>query len=173
MINAAAESPRSAAVIESERAATALLLEQAEALDDRRWGDFIKLFTPDAVYWMPADPSHMTWEGVPSIFCENVDLMTVRKQRLEHPKAWSMAAPWGTSHIVSNVRVEALHAGGERLRVRSRVLITERRRDDFRTFAGRYTHDLVRTEEGLRVALQRVDLLGPDQIFDYVLQAWL
>ena len=47
------------------------LYRQAELLDAKRWQDWIDLFTPDGVYWMPADPSHKHWDGMPAIFAED------------------------------------------------------------------------------------------------------
>ena len=44
------------------------LYRQAELLDTRQWQAWIELFDKDGVYWMPPDPSHKTWEGMPAIF---------------------------------------------------------------------------------------------------------
>ena len=72
----AAGAPLSAAAALAE--AADLLYRQAEALDAKDWQGFIDLFAPDGVYWVPADPAHEHWDGVPSIFCEDRDMMTVR-----------------------------------------------------------------------------------------------
>ena len=38
---------------------SALLYEEAAALDEQRWDDWLALFTPDVEYWMPAwDSEH-------------------------------------------------------------------------------------------------------------------
>jgi len=147
-----------------------LLYGQAAALDEKRWADFIELFAEDGVYWMPAQPEQTTWEGVPAIFAEDRNLMTVRMKRLMHPHAWSQAPLWGTSHLVGNVRVE--EAGGE-IVVRSRFHLMEFRRDASRHFAGSYLHHLRRTPDGFRIRLQRVDMVNAQQPYDYVLQAWV
>src|SRR5690606_18575578 len=65
------------------------LYRQAEFLDGKQWQDYIDLFTADGTYWMPADPAHTHWDGVPSIFAEDCNLMTVRMKRILHPDAWS------------------------------------------------------------------------------------
>src|SRR5919109_2791865 len=98
------------------------LYRQAEILDGTRWSEFIDLFAQDGVYWMPASPEQTTWVGVPSIFAEDRDLMTVRMKRLSHPHAWSQAPLWGTSHVVGNIMVER---EGEELVVRSRFHMME------------------------------------------------
>ena len=149
------------------------LYRQSELLDNKQWQSYIDLFLPEqGMYWMPLLPSHTHWDGTPSIFVEDVDLMTVRMKRVTHPNAWSQQAEWGTSHVVSNVAIESIDAAGE-IHVRSRFHMMELRRDDLRHFGGSYRHQLVRSADGLRVKLQRVDLFNARSPFEYVLQIWV
>jgi 3-phenylpropionate/cinnamic acid dioxygenase small subunit len=148
-----------------------LLYRQAAALDEKLWQDFIDLFAEDGVYWMPAQPEQTTWEGVPSIFAEDRNLMRVRMLRLTHPHAWSQAPLWGTSHVIGNVMLES--EGGDDVVVRARFHMMEFRRDQSRHFAGAYRHHLRRTADGLSIKLQRVDMVNAQGPYDYVLQAWV
>lgn len=147
------------------------LYAQAELLDSKRWQAYIDLFTDDAIYWMPANPEDTTWDGVPSIFAEDKHLMIVRMRRVLHPDAWSQRPLWATNHVVGNVIVE--RASADEIVARSRFHMMELRRDDVRHFAGSYRHTLVRTAQGLRIKLQRVDLTNGQAVFDYVLQVWV
>jgi benzoate/toluate 1,2-dioxygenase beta subunit len=155
-----------------QHAVEQFLYRQAELLDAKRWQEWIDLFAADGVYWMPADPAHKHWDGVPSIFAEDRNLMTVRMGRVLHPDAWSQRPLWGTNHVVGNVRIESAAANGD-LVVRSRFHMMELRRDDVRHFAGAYTHHLARTASGYRVKLQRVDMTNAQAAYDYVLQVWV
>jgi 3-phenylpropionate/cinnamic acid dioxygenase small subunit len=145
---------------------------QAALLDEKKWQDWIDLFTADGVYWMPPDPSHTTWDGMPAIFAEDRNLMTVRMKRVLHPDAWSQKPLWGTNHVVSNVIVDKAAKNGD-LVVRSRFHMMELRRDDVRHFAGQYTHRLKKTKGGYRIKLQRVDMTNAQAAYDYVLQVWV
>jgi 3-phenylpropionate/cinnamic acid dioxygenase small subunit len=147
------------------------LYRQAELLDAKQWQAWVDLFTDDGVYWMPPEPSHKTWDGMPAIFAEDKNLMTVRMKRVLHPDAWSQRPLWGTNHVVSNVQV--LKSNGSEVQVRSRFHMMELRRDDVRHFAGSYQHHLVRTKDGYRVKLQRVDMTNAQAAYDYVLQVWV
>jgi 3-phenylpropionate/cinnamic acid dioxygenase small subunit len=147
------------------------LYRQAELLDDKNWQEWIDLFTPDGIYWMPPEPSHTTWEGMPAIFAEDKNLMTVRMKRVLHPDAWSQRPLWETNHIVSNVIIEK--ETEDEIVVRSRFHMMELRRDDVRHFAGRYRHTLVKTGEGCAIKLQRVDMTNAQAAYDYVLQMWV
>lgn len=147
------------------------LYRQAEILDGKRWQDWIDLFTPDGIYWMPPEPSHTTWDGMPAIFAEDRNLMTVRMKRVLHPDAWSQRPLWETNHVVSNVIVEKETA--DEIHVRSRFHMMELRRDDVRHFAGSYRHQLRKTKEGFRIKLQRVDMTNAQAAYDYVIQVWV
>ena len=152
---------------------------QAELLDAKRWQEWMDLFAPHGLYWMPVAPEQTEWESSPSIFIEDKSLMEIRKGRVSHPNAWSQAPQWETSHLVSHVAVESAEGGqsneGGKLVVRSRFHMMELRRDVIRHFGGRYRHTLVRDPESgaLRIELQRVDLFNSQASFDYVLQIWV
>jgi len=148
------------------------LYRQAEFLDGKQWQDYIDLFTADGTYWMPADPAHTHWDGVPSIFAEDCNLMTVRMKRILHPDAWSQKTLWHTSHVLGNVRICGEPAPGE-VMVQSRFHVMELRRETARHFAGRYQHHLMKAGEDFRIKVQRVDIINAQAPFDYVLQAWI
>jgi 3-phenylpropionate/cinnamic acid dioxygenase small subunit len=159
--------------VETQREVEQFLYRQAEILDERRWDDWLGLFTPDGHYWMPADPSHTSGEGVPSIFYEDQYMMRVRAGRLEHPRAWSQSPRNRTNHVVSNVIIENEEPETGALSVRAKFIMVEFRLDEQRYFTGTYRHHLVPTPAGLRIRLQRVDLLNYDGPYDYVLQSWV
>ena len=148
------------------------LYQQAELLDTRQWQAWIDLFTPDGIYWMPPEPSHKTWEGMPAIFAEDKNLMHVRMGRVQHPDAWSQRPLWGTNHLVSNVVIDKIAKNGD-VTVRSRFHMMELRRDDVRHFAGQYTHHLKKSKGGYRIKLQRVDMVNAQAAYDYVIQVWV
>ena len=156
-----------------QREVEQFLYRQAEALDEKRWGDFIGMFSDDGMYWMPPAPHYTTWEGMPSIFIEDRDLMTVRMKRVQHPHAWSQHPDWGTNHVVSNVIIERVEPKTGEVHVRSRFHMMELRRDELRHFAGTYRHRLLRAKDGFRIKLQRVDMVNAQGLYEYVLQAWV
>jgi benzoate/toluate 1,2-dioxygenase subunit beta len=157
---------------EVQHAVEQFLYRQAELLDTKRWQDWIDLFTPDGVYWMPADPAHTHWDGMPAIFAEDKNLMHVRMGRVQHPDAWSQRPLWGTNHLVSNVVIDKVAKNGD-VTARSRFHMLELRRDDVRHFAGQYTHHLKKSKGGYRIKLQRVDMTNAQATYDYVLQVWV
>jgi len=168
----AGKAKRNGAGPDTQHAVEQFLYRQAECLDSRRWQDYIDLFAADGVYWMPPDPSHETWDGMPAIFAEDKNLMTVRMNRVLHPDAWSQRPLWGTNHVVGNVVIESEQPNGDVV-VRSRFHMMELRRDDVRHFAGSYLHHLERAGDSYRIKLQRVDMTNAQATYDYVLQVWV
>jgi len=148
------------------------LYQQSEYLDTKQWQKWIDLFTPDGIYWMPPDASYGTWDGQPSIFAEDRNLMTVRMLRVLHPDAWSQRPLWETNHVISNVSILKTSKNGD-VEVRSRFHMMELRRDDVRHFAGSYLHKLKKTKKGYAIQLQRVDMTNAQAAYDYVLQVWV
>jgi 3-phenylpropionate/cinnamic acid dioxygenase small subunit len=157
--------------LELQHSVEQFLYRQSELLDTKQWQQWIDLFSDDGVYWMPADPAHTHWDGVPSIFAEDKNLMNVRMRRVLHPDAWSQRPLWGTNHVVSNVVIEKDTPG--EIVVRSRFHMMELRRDDVRHFAGAYRHHLQKKGDDLRIKLQRVDMTNAQATYDYVLQVWV
>ena len=147
------------------------LYRQADILDERRWEEWLALFTDDGIYWMPASATQDTGEGQPNIFWEDHYLMDMRIRRVEHPYAHSQEAGHRTSHVVSNVMIQSER--DDEIIATSRFHMVEYRLDDQRYFGGRYTHTLSRTKAGLKIRLQRVDLVNVEGPFDYVMQVWL
>jgi 3-phenylpropionate/cinnamic acid dioxygenase small subunit len=159
--------------VDIQRLVEQFLYRQAEILDDRRWDDWLKLFTPDGHYWMPVTFDQKIADGVPNIFWEDLDLMKVRANRVMHPRAHSQRPPNLTNHVVSNIVIERQDPKTGDVVTRSKFHATEFRNDTVRHFSGRYRHELKKTSDGYRIKLQRVDLVDSEGPFDYVIQFWL
>ncbi len=67
-------------------------------------------------------------------------------------------------HVVSNTIVEHEDANGDVI-VRSRFHCAEYLRYEVRQFTGKYRHYLKKTDDGYRIALQRVDLVNREGRF--------
>ncbi len=169
----ARQAARRSSAADPQREIEQLLYRQSECLDSKDWQGFIDLFAKDGIYWVPAAPEQTTGDGVPSIFYEDRDLMTVRMRRILHPRAWSQKTEWGTNHVVSNVVIDGIDAKSGDAVVRSRFHMLEFRNDVIRHFAGSYIHHLKKTKAGYRIKLQRVDMVNAQGPYDYVLQAWV
>ncbi|KRE38964.1 hypothetical protein ASG73_00935 [Janibacter sp. Soil728] len=139
------------------------LFREASLLDSRSFPEWLHLFTADCTYWIPSgteeDPSRKV-----SIVYDSFSTLTERVWRFEGGLAFAQQPASVSSHLVSNVVVEEVvpggHPDGDLIRVRSRFVVTEFRYRDQYVYAGSYEHQLVRTAEGLRIHVKRVDLVS-------------
>ena len=142
------------------------LIHEARLLDDRRFRDWMGLFTEDGTYWVPAVPGQDSPFNQASLFYDDRDLMNTRVSRLEHPRIHVQTPPSRTAHLVGNAIVEqADEATGEYL-VSSTVIMVEYREDQQRVFAGRQHHRLRRDGASFRIVQKRVDLINCDSAFE-------
>lgn len=141
--------------------ATDLLLEEARALDERRFDDWLALYTPDCTYWLPARWGQQSITDEVSLFHDDHMTLATRIGRLQHPRAHAQLPPSRTLHMVTNIRLAGEQDG--LLRVHSAILFHEFRAPDRTTLPALVEHRLRPGPEGLRIAWKRVDLLECDQ----------
>ena len=142
------------------------LFHEARLLDDRRFRDWMGLFTEDGIYWVPAVPGQESPFDQASLFYDDRDLMQTRIARLEHPRIHVQTPPSRTAHLIGNIVAE--HGDGGEYRVSSTVIMVEYRNDKQRLFAGRQTHRLRREGAELRIIMKRVDLINCDTAFEAI-----
>lgn len=134
------------------------IYREAAMLDDKRWDEWIELFTDDGFYWMPLFPEQQDPLVHTSLFYEDRPLMKMRIDRLRHPRAFSQEPPTRTSHLVSNVMLERADDG--EFVVRASFQLLEYRREEQRILGGSVLYTLVGADSGFKIRLKRVDLVN-------------
>ena len=143
---------------------SAFLFHEARLLDQRRWPEWLDLFVPEGIYWVPLAHGQTDPLNHASLFYEDALLREVRARRLEEKRAWSQQPVTQAARIVGNILL--LPNDDDDLVVTSTFHMLEWRRRDQRMLGGHYTHRLRRTEAGLRIALKRVDLINCEDAQD-------
>lgn len=138
---------------------------EARLLDDRRFTDWMDLFTDDGIYWVPAVPDQDSPLTNVSLFYDDQTHMQTRVTRLGHPAIHVQDPPSRTVHQVGRVMIEAGTEGTDEPVLTSTLMMTEYRLDDMRFFPGRQLHRLRRHRNGFKIALKRVDLINCDAAF--------
>ena len=137
----------------------AFLFHEARLLDERRFGEWLQLYAPDAEYWVPYTWDQKSPKDHVSLFYETVTLLRMRVDRLENELAPLDAPKSRVNHFLTNVTVE----DGAELTARAYLLYCEYRREEQRWFAGRAAWRLRPEGKTFRIAAKRVDLLNADQ----------
>jgi ethylbenzene dioxygenase subunit beta len=142
------------------------VVREARLLDERRFRDWMALFTEDGTYWVPAVPDQRSPFDQASLFYDDRDLMRTRIERLEHPRIHVQTPPSRTAHLVGNVLVESVDEARGEFVVGSTVIMVEYRDEQQRLFAGRQHHRLRREGASFRIMQKRVDLINCDSAFE-------
>jgi benzoate/toluate 1,2-dioxygenase beta subunit len=140
----------------------AFLVSEARLLDARDWTAWNQLFTPDGIYWIPAQPGQIDPLQHVSLIYENALLREVRIERFEDRNAFSLQGGPRGWRIVANVRIDSADMAAGTLTVSSRLMAAEYQRDRTTRFEAFVTHRLVMEQGQFRIALKRVELLDCD-----------
>ena len=142
----------------------AFLIAEARLLDEAKFDDWLALFTEEARYWVPSQPDQDSPLTTVSLMYDDRRLLETRVRRLSSPRIYSQEPRSRTSRIVANVTVEERHAA--EVRLRSKFLLTEFRRNEQRVFAGTCFHTLAIADGRLKIAVKRIDLVNCDAPLD-------
>ena len=135
---------------------------EASYLDDPDLEMWLNLYTEDGTYWMPAIPGQEDPLNHVSLFYDDRVLMEIRKRNFVHPRAASKDYVVRCSHIIGNVTIENYDKKIRDCVVTSNFHCAMFYRDEQTLYAGRYRHQLVKTDEGYRIRQKRVDLINCD-----------
>ena len=146
--------------------AEALLFREARLLDERRYDEWLTLFTDDCCYWVPINEGDPAVE--PSLIYDDRQRLSERVFRVTAPRSYAQDPPSRTQHNIFNVEVEPDKGAGWAV-VRCNLLVAELRVGDLaqsglghqRLVAARCEYHLI---EGpaWRIKLKKLLLLDRD-----------
>ncbi|MGC8470898.1 MAG: aromatic-ring-hydroxylating dioxygenase subunit beta [Acidimicrobiales bacterium] len=142
-----------------QHAVERFLYLESEILDDRRFEEWLSLFSADATYEAPLrvtrdrQASQLSERG--RLFSDTKATLEVRVRRLLSEYAWAEQPPSRTRHFVSNVRARWLDDGA--IAVRSNVLVYRNRaeRTDFELYSADRHDELVMTSGAAMFSIRR------------------
>lgn len=138
---------------------------EAALLDDRRYRDWLALFTSDIHYFMPIRRTKTTKDlhkeftqpGDMAFFDDDLFMLTARVKKLETGYAWAEDPPSRQRHLVSNVRI--LANDGEEMQVEAGFhFYRTRLHSEEDTWIGHRKDTLRRVEGELRIARRAIYL---------------
>jgi len=139
-----------------------LVEQEARLLDQLYFEEWLKLFAPECVYWVPATPNTGDPRREVAVMFDDRRRLEDRVYRLRTGYAWSQAPASRTSRIISNV--EVFHSDRADMRmVRSNYLISELRDGETRLLAGWAGHRFVKQDGQWLISAKQVNLLDCDQ----------
>jgi 3-phenylpropionate/cinnamic acid dioxygenase small subunit len=145
-------------------------IREAWLLDDRKFRDWLDLFTDDAFYFMPRRRNvqrkdlkrELSEIGDLAIFEDDRTYLTMRVDRLDTGTAWAEDPPSRTRHLVGNLVVDPLPNGEVKAKT-AFILYRSHHETDENLFAGS-REDTLRQVDGQWKIAQRIIVLDANVI---------
>ena len=140
-------------------------IREAWLLDERKFKEWVDLFTDDVLYFMPRRKNvprreahrELTPLGDLAILEEDKRYLQMRVARLDTGMAWAEDPPSRTRHLITNIEVTG-DAGAE-LTVHSNFMVYRSRAETEQDFYVGARQDLLRRVDGaLRIARRKLTL---------------
>jgi len=137
-----------------------LVEKEARLLDQLRFDEWLAMYAPECIYWVPGTPQAGDPRREISISFDDRRRMEDRIYRLRTGYAWSQAPASRTVRMISNV--EVFGAAAKRM-VRSNFLISEFRPDGVRFLSGWCGHRFAERSGRWEIEVRQVNLIDCDQ----------
>ena len=142
---------------------TDFIYDEAWMLDEGQYHDWLNLWLPDAVYWMPLNWNQQDPINETSLLYEDNFMLRLRIERLHGARTFSQKPKSRCHHVLNRPRI--LDLTEDSAKVATKMHYVETRLDEQFLLALTVTHDLKATPEGIRIAGKRVDILNCDAAF--------
>lgn len=151
--------------IELLREVEQFLFQEARLLDERRFEEWLDLFSDDVRYWMPVVSTRergsreVATRRELAYFDDNKDTLTLRVRRLYTGLAWAEEPPSRTCRFLSNIQIELDSDTGSEVLTRCNMMVYRTRLENDRDlFIGTREDLLRRVDDGWQV-VQRTIIL--------------
>ena len=143
----------------------AFIHHEVRLLDERRFDEWMDLFSDDGYYWAPTQPGQESPLRTASLFYDDRQAMKARFARLKHPRIHVQTPPSRTRHFVSGVQLETPQSPDE-CRVSSSFIMLEYRPGyEQCLFGGQFLYRLRYADGRLKIVAKRVELINCDASF--------
>ncbi len=141
-----------------------LLEREARLLDQNRLDDWLALYAPECLYWVPASPGGGDPRREIAVSFDDRRRLEDRVFRLKNDYAWSQRPQSRTARLITNVELYATDDDAISM-ARSTFLTTEFQAGDKRTYTGWYGHRIRETGAGTgwEILVKQVNLIDCDQ----------
>jgi 3-phenylpropionate/cinnamic acid dioxygenase small subunit len=154
-------------------------IREAWLLDERKFKEWLDLFTDDVLYFMPRRKNvprreaerELTPLGDLAIFEEDKRYLQMRVARLDTGMAWAEDPPSRTRHLVGNLETEALENG--EVNARTAFLVYRSHLETDHQLLSGYREDVLRKVDGGWKVARRTIVLDANVLLDKNLSVFL
>lgn len=137
--------------------------DEAWMLDQGQFNEWIDLWLPDAIYWMPLNWNQQDPINETSLLYEDNFMLRLRVERLHGARTFSQKPKSRCHHVLNRPRIEEMSDDGAK--IVTQVHYVETRLDEQMLLALTVRHDLKVVDGQIRIAGKRVDILNCDAAF--------
>jgi benzoate/toluate 1,2-dioxygenase beta subunit len=145
---------------ETQRRIELFLFEEARLLDAGKFAEWLKLYEPQGIYWMPSQPGQTDPLNVASIVYEDHAILSIRVQRLLEARALVLTPMPRTTHLVGNIEAQETESG--EYTAAAAFICVEHQADKQTIYSGQHAYQLTRKDDSFRIKMKRVALLNSD-----------
>ncbi len=138
------------------------VIAEARMIDERRFPEWLDLFTEDGIYWMPLESDQEEEHLTTSLMYEDRLLLRTRVQRLEGQRTFSQKPKSRCQHLLQTPSVDEINHQENLYRTYTPFHYVETRFDEQTLLAGWARHSLTVVEGSLKIRRKRVDLVNCD-----------
>jgi len=139
-----------------------LLEREARLLDQLRYDDWLAMYTPECIYWVPSTPAAGDPRREISVMFDDRRRLEDRIYRMRTGFAWSQAPASRTVRLITNVEVFGTARDDVRM-LRSNFLISEFWGDETRVLTGWAGHRVVQQGSAWQIQAKQINLIECDQ----------
>jgi 3-phenylpropionate/cinnamic acid dioxygenase small subunit len=158
---------------------TPFYIREAWLLDDRKFQEWLDLFTDDVLYFMPRRKNvprreahrELTPLGDLAILEEDKRYLAMRVARLDTGMAWAEDPPSRTRHLIGNLEVEPLESG--EVRARTAFLVYRSHLETDHQLLSGSRDDVLRRVDGEWKVARRTIVLDANVLLDKNLSVFL
>ena len=130
---------------------------EARMLDEGRFTEWLDLWMPDGIYWMPLDYKQTDPDCVTSLLYEDQFMLRLRVERLNGARTFSQKPKSRCHHVIQRPFVDLHDPDANRYVTNTAMHYVETRLDDQFLLALTATHDLTVVDGALRIAGKTAD----------------
>lgn len=144
-----------------------LIYREAAYLDERRWAEWLALYSEDAEFWVPAwdedgKPTNDPMSQLSLIYYNRRAGLEDRVWRIESGMSPASNPQIRTCHLITNVRLIGMTEGQPHLSSHWQVHVYQPGQQSPLTYFGFYEHTLRRESAGLRIVKKKITLLNDE-----------
>jgi 3-phenylpropionate/cinnamic acid dioxygenase small subunit len=140
----------------------ALLEREARLLDQGRFEDWLGMYAPECLYWVPGTAGGGDPRREVALAFDDRRQLEGRIYRIRTGYAWSQVPQSRTVRLISNVEVFRTHVA-EILMVRSNFMLSEFRSGESRILSGWCAHRIAEHAGQWRILVKQANLIDCDQ----------